>query len=118
MSELLDALVEKLRQEAIEYQEYLRQVAELAGKIADPNRGGNYPESINTAGKRALYDFLFEDEGLVIEVDKAIRESAQDGWRGNRMKIRRVNRAVKAVLGDRNVDVHELIELVKVNVEY
>ena len=118
MSELLDALVEKLRQEAIEYQEYLRQVAELARKISDPNRGGNYPESINTAGKRALYDFLFEDEGLVIEVDKAIRESAQDGWRGNRMKIRRVNRAVKAVLGDRDIDVHELIELVKVNVEY
>jgi type I restriction enzyme R subunit len=83
MSELLDALVEKLRQEAIDYQEYLKEVAELARKIADPNRGGDYPASINSAGKRALYDFLFEDEGLVIEVDKAIRDSAQDGWRAN-----------------------------------
>jgi type I restriction enzyme R subunit len=118
MSELLDALVEKLRQEAIDYQEYLREVAELARKIADPNLGGEYPETMNTAGKRALYEFLLKDEGLVIEVDKAIRASAQDGWRANRMKIRRVNRAVKAVLGDRDFDVDELIELVKVNVEY
>jgi type I restriction enzyme R subunit len=120
MSELLDALVEKLRQEAIDYQEYLKEVAEIARKITDPNRGGDYPASINSAGKRALYDFLFEDEGLVIEVDKAIRDSAQDGWRANRMKIRKVNRAVKTVLENRNVevDVHELIELVKVNGEY
>ena len=120
MSELLDALVEKLRQEAIDYQEYLKEVAELSRKIADPNRGGDYPASINSAGKRALYDFLLEDEGLVIEVDKAIRDSAQDGWRANRMKIRKVNRAVKTVLENRNVevDVRELIELVKVNGEY
>jgi hypothetical protein len=36
------------------------------------------------------------------------------------MKIRKVNRAVKTVLENRNVevDVHELIELVKVNGEY
>ena len=57
---------------------------------------------------------------IELEVDKAIRDSAQDGWRANRMKIRKVNRAVKTVLENRNVevDVHELIELVKVNGEY
>ena len=118
MSELLDALVAKLRQDAIDYQAYLKEVAELARKVADPNRGGDYPASINSAGKRALYDFLLEDERLAIEVDKAIRASAQDGWRGNRMKIRKVNRAVRAVIGDRNVDVRALIELVKANGEY
>ena len=118
MSELLDALVEKLRNDASQYQEYLKGVAELARKVADPNRGGDYPAAINTAGKRALYDYLLEDEGLVIEVDKAIRESAQDQWRGNRMKTRMINRAVKTALGKRDVDVHGLIELLKVNGEY
>jgi type I restriction enzyme R subunit len=118
MSELLDALVDKLREEAIEYQEYLKEVAELARKVADPNRGGDYPASMNTAGKRAIYDFLSQDEGLAVEIDKAVRLSAQDGWRGNRMKTRMVNRAVKAVIGERDVDVRQLIELVKVNGEY
>jgi type I restriction enzyme R subunit len=118
MSELLDALVEKLRQDAIDYQEYLKQVAELARKIVDPSLDGGYPPSIDSAGKRALYDYLFKDEGLVIEVDKAVRSSAQDGWRANRMKIRRVNRAVKGVLGVRDVDVRSVIELVIANAEY
>ncbi len=120
MSELLDALVEKLRQDAIDYRDYLKEVAELARKIADPNLGGDYPSSINSVGKRALYDFLLKDEGLALQVDKAIRESAQDGWRANQMKIRKLNRAVKTVLESQSVDVdvHELIELVKVNGEY
>jgi type I restriction enzyme R subunit len=118
MSELLDALVEKLRNDASEYQDYLKEVAELARKVADPNRGGNYPAAINTAGKRALYDYLLEDEGLVIDVDAAIRASAQDQWRGNRMKTRKISRAIKTALGTRDVDVHGLIELLKVNGEY
>jgi type I restriction enzyme R subunit len=118
MSELLDALVEKLRNDASQYQDYLKEVAELARKVADPNRGGDYPAAMNTAGKRALYDYLLEDEGLVIDVDKAIRASAQDQWRGNRMKTRKINRAIKTALGKRDVDVHGLIELLKVNGEY
>jgi type I restriction enzyme R subunit len=118
MSELLDALVEKLRQEAIDYEEYLKQVVELSRKVADPNRGGDYPPSMNTAGKRALYDYLQKNEGLVMEVDKAIRSSAQDGWRSNVIKTRRINRAVKRALDGYEIDVHGLIDLVKANAEY
>jgi type I restriction enzyme R subunit len=119
MSLLLDALVEKLRLEAIDYKEYLKEVAEIARKIVDPNLGGDYPVTINTAGKRALYDFLAEDEALVISIDRAIVASAQDGWHGNRMKTRAVVRAVKAVLADhKNIDVPQIIELVKANAEY
>jgi type I restriction enzyme R subunit len=118
MSELLDALVEKLRLDAIDYQAFMKQVAELAQKVNDPTLGGDYPPAIDSAGKRALFDFLFQVEELTIEVDKAIRLSAQDGWRANRMKIRRINRAVKTVLSDTDVDVVQLIELVKANAEY
>lgn len=118
MSELLDALVEKLRLDAIDYQAFMKQVAELAQKVNDPTLGGDYPPAIDSPGRRALYDFLFPDVNLAIEVDGAVRSSAQDGWRANRMKIRRVNRAVKAVLDGRDIDVPQLIELLKANVEY
>jgi len=118
MSELLDALVEKLRLDAIDYQAFMKQVAELARKVNDPTLGGNYPPVIDSPGKRALFDFLSQDEDLALAVDEAIRSSAQDGWRANRMKIRRINRAVKTVLSDTDVDVVQLIELVKANVEY
>lgn len=118
MSELLDALVDKLRQEAIDYQTYLKEVAELAHKVADPKHGGEYPRTIDTAGKRALYDFLLEDEGLAIQVHNEIRKTAQDGWKNNRIKTRKVYRALKNAVGERDVNVRDLLELVKANGEY
>jgi type I restriction enzyme R subunit len=118
MSELLDALVEKLRLEAIEYEEYLKAIADLAKQVADPNLGGDYPTSINTAGKRALYDHLMNDEGLVLEVEKAIRNSAQDNWRSNHFKRRRVEKAVLKVLEGYDIEVDTILELVKVNAEF
>jgi len=118
MSELLEALVEKIRVDAISYKDYLREVAELARKISDPAMGSDYPSAISTTGIRAVYDYLDGDEKLAIAVDKAIRDSAQDAWRSNRLKVRKINRAVKRVLDSTDFDVHALIELVKVNVEY
>jgi type I restriction enzyme R subunit len=118
MSELLDALVEKLRLEAIEYEEYLKAIADLAKQVADPNLGGDYPAFINTAGKRALYDHLMNDEGLVLEVEKAIRNSAQDNWRSNHFKRRRVEKAVLKVLEGYDIEVDTILELVKVNAEF
>ena len=116
MSELLDALVEKLRQDAIDYREYLKQVAELAAKVSDPNLGGNYPSAIDTSLKRALFDYL-GDEVMALQVYDAVRSSAQDGWKTSRMKIRKVYKSVQTALGEFVVDVRELIELIKTNGE-
>ena len=116
MSELLDALVEKLRQDAIDYREYLKQVSELAAKVADPNLGGNYPSAIDTSLKRALFDYL-GDEIMAVQVYDAVRSSAQDGWKVNRMKMRKVHRSVQMALGDLVIDIRELIELIKSNGE-
>jgi type I restriction enzyme R subunit len=98
MSELLDALIEQRRQEALEYQEYLRKIVELTRKVANPEVGGNYPSAINTSGKRALYDNLGNNETLALAVDEAVRASRQDDWRGNVFKVKRVKNAIKAAL--------------------
>jgi type I restriction enzyme R subunit len=58
MSELLDALIEQRRKEALDYQEYLNQIVELTRKVSNPESGGAYPAAMNTAGKRALFDTL------------------------------------------------------------
>src|SRR5207237_1549211 len=55
MSELLDALSKQRRQEAIEYQEYLRQIVELAKKATNRAMGGAYTADLNTPTKRAQY---------------------------------------------------------------
>jgi type I restriction enzyme R subunit len=95
MSELLDALIEQRRNEALEYQEYLRRIVELTKKVTSPEASGEYPAGMNTAGKRALYDNLDKDEGLALAVDAAVRASRQDDWRSNPFKIRRVRNAIR-----------------------
>ena len=98
MSALLDALIEQRRKEALDYQAYLRKIVELTRKITNPEVGGAYPATMNTRGKRALYDNLRKDEELALAVDEAVRSSRQDDWRGNSFKVKKVRNAIRAVL--------------------
>ena len=98
MSELLDALIEQRRKEAWDYQEYLRRIVELTKKAANPEAGGAYPKTMNTPGKRALYDNLGKDEVLVLALDEAVRNNRQDDWRGNTIKVKKVRNAILSVL--------------------
>jgi type I restriction enzyme, R subunit len=98
MSELLDALIEQRRKEALDYQEYLRRIVELTRKVANPKASGSYPSTINAPGKRALYDNLGRDEGLALAVDAAVRASRQDDWRNNPFKVKRVRNAIRVAL--------------------
>jgi type I restriction enzyme R subunit len=68
MSQLLDALITQRRQEALEYQNYLAQIAELARQVTNPTTGQTYPNSLDTSAKRALFDNLNQDEQLALGV--------------------------------------------------
>ena len=73
MSELLDALIEQRRQEALDYQKYLDEIVELARQVKNPTTGQAYPKSLDTPAKRALFDNLNQDEALALAVDGAVR---------------------------------------------
>jgi type I restriction enzyme R subunit len=98
MSELLDALIEQRRKEALDYQEYMRRVVELTRKVASPGASGTYPAMMNTPGRRALHDNLDANEALALAVDAAVRANRQDDWRSNTFKIRRVRNAIRDAL--------------------
>ena len=127
MSELLDSLVKQRREEALSYREYLRRIVELTEKVADPVASGTYPHTMDTPGKRALYDNLGKNDKLVLAVDEAVRASRQDEWRSNRFKTRKVELAIREslvsglVVRDRTwteEDAREILELVKRQNEY
>ncbi|MEW6296021.1 MAG: HsdR family type I site-specific deoxyribonuclease [Candidatus Diapherotrites archaeon] len=117
MSELLDALIEQRRQEALDYQKYLEKIVELTKKVKEPARE-SYPQTLNTPAKRALYDNLNKDEALALEVDRAVRKSRQDDWRSNAVKVKRVRIAIKSVLQDDETLAEKILELVKNQHEY
>lgn len=52
MSELLDALIQERREQAISYQEYLEKIKQLARQVVQPGTKSTYASSLDTAAKR------------------------------------------------------------------
>ena len=100
MSELLDALIERRKQQAVDYEKYLAEIVALTKKVVNPAAGASYPTTMNTAAKRALYDNLGKDETLAAAIDAEIRKTKKDDWRGNTFKEREVRNAIRAHLSD------------------
>lgn len=99
MSILLDELIKLRNVEATEYEEYLKNIVDLAIKVKKPETSKEYPTSINNQAKRALYDTLDKDEPLTIALDSAIIEGKHDDWEGTLSKEKHLkNKVVKPVL--------------------
>lgn len=118
MSRLLDALVKRRREQALGYQEYLREIVELAKRAKNPASGGTYPETMSSPGRRALFDNLERNEVLALAVDTSVREVTQDGWRSHAVKTKKVRNAIKAELGGDDSAAERILEIVKRNDEY
>jgi type I restriction enzyme R subunit len=120
MSELLDAIIEERRKQAINYQEYLEKIKDLARKVAKPQStsANPYPTSIDTAAKQALFDNLGRNEALASKIDTAIRDIKKADWVGDRFKEREVANAIRQESAGYDVDVHKVLELAKNQREY
>jgi len=113
MSELLDALIEKRKADALAYEEYLAELIKLAKQAKNPTSGSKYPSTLKTAEQKALYDNLDNDEKLAMSVDHAVLSARQDEWRSNTMKTRKVRNAIKSVLGEEDIRVDAILDIVK-----
>jgi type I restriction enzyme R subunit len=51
MSQLLDALIQQRKQDALDYQKYLEEIVELTKKVKNPAVGESYPKELNTPAK-------------------------------------------------------------------
>ena len=122
MSELLDALIEQRRKSAIEYKDYLEKLTELAKQVVHPESTRSYPASIDTGARRALFDNVYENERVALQIDSAIHGTRKDSWRGSRVKEREVRNAIRSVIESLDppvdLDVDQLLELARNQDEY
>ncbi|MGB3683116.1 MAG: type I restriction enzyme endonuclease domain-containing protein, partial [Rubrobacteraceae bacterium] len=118
MSELLDALIQQRNDDALDYKTYLDNLVDLANKVQNPSGAGEYPGSLNTSARRALYDNLDHDEAVAVRVDTAVRYTRKDDWRGNRFKEKEVLNVVREELGEYGPRAEEIFEIVKNQREY
>ena len=116
MSELLTDLIKKRKDDALTYAEYLEKIAELV-RAVKAGHGSDCPATINTPGRKALYDNLGRDEARAQSVDQAIRKTAQTGWRGNKMKERMIRRKLSEILEDEDA-IEQLTAIIRAHDEY
>ena len=118
MSELLDTLIQARKEQALQYEDYLRRIVELSIKVSRPETNSTYPKSLDSAALRALYDNLGKDVNLAIHVDKIVKATKKDLFRGNRFKEREIELAIHKVLSDTKYDSKKIFELIKNQNEY
>jgi type I restriction enzyme R subunit len=138
MSKLLDEIIAARKARAIEYEEFLKRIAELARQV-EAGKGDDTPETLDTPGKRALYNNLkrpqkltgkqLADEtgvyattydptlALALKLDAAVKRARPDGWRGVQAREQIIKAALYGVLGD-EAEVERLFPIIKAQAEY
>ncbi|HEA29712.1 MAG TPA: HsdR family type I site-specific deoxyribonuclease [Leeuwenhoekiella sp.] len=117
MSRLLDEIIAQRKTEALSYQEYLRRIIELAELVTAPQKTNEYPQSLDSPAKRALYDNLEANEILALALDNIIKANKLDGWRDAGIKERKLRIAVQNILkDDEKTDV--LMDIIKAQRDY
>ena len=135
MSVLLDELIKSRKEKAIEYEEYLRKIAELTKRVV-AGHDADLPEPLRrSSALRALYNNLksvreepkgsmsaagsAEDPvlGLAVRLDESIKANAHADWRGLPAKENAVKRAMHSVLQSTG-EVERLFPIIKQQREY
>lgn len=115
LSIILQELIDKRKKEMLDYEEYMKELIELVKK-ARGKSANSYPESIKTPGMRALYDNLGQNEYLAIRAHEVIKENALVGFRDNRLKQRKLIKALAKLLGDEMAQ--KIYDMIKLHDEY
>jgi len=139
MSALLDEIIAARKAKALEYEKYLKAIAELVKKTV-AGQAEEIPKILNTPGKRALYNNLKGQcraggEGGVAEeltgygesvdpvlalslaIDKRVKNNRPDGWRGVIAKEQVIKRAIFDLVQDVDA-VEPLFHIIKAQTEY
>ncbi len=121
MSVLLDELIKMRKEETQEYEKYLQQIIAASRKVMKPETTSEYPATLNTNAKRALYDNLDNNEALANELDEKILKTKKDGWRDNIQKTKAVKYAISEKLKEHQIkepDAEYILNVVRNQREY
>ncbi len=118
MSALLDEIIRLRKEKAIEYEDYLQRIADLAKRV-QAGKAHDAPAQLNTPGRLALYNNLkhtvvanqvrepataYGDQDatldLALRIDAAVKQKRPADWRGIPAREQMVKQALYEVLKD------------------
>lgn len=117
MSALLDEIIAARKAKAIEYEEYLKRIAEVAGKV-EAGHSDETPSHLDTPGKRALWNNLGQDEELALKIDETVRRVKPDAFRGYQAKENVIKAALYPLLDDNPDEVERIYRILEAQKEY
>jgi len=127
MSALLDEIIAARKAKAIEYEQYLKSIAELTNKV-EAGHEDNTPEPLkNSPALRAIYHNLLqsgvpENGSLVLaqaqRIDEIIKRVRPDGWRGIQARENIIKAAVLPLLDNDAAEVERIFLVIKAQKEY
>lgn len=99
MSMLLNEIIAARKAKAIEYEEYLQEIAKLIGTLAT-GHDGDRPAKIKTEGQRALFNNLGKDADLAVRIDERIKQVRPADWRGVQAREQEIKAAIYDIVRD------------------
>jgi type I restriction enzyme R subunit len=116
MSTLLDEIIAARKAKAINYEAYLKRIAELVKRV-EAGQAEGMPVQLNTAGRRALYNNLGQNEELAIKIDETVKRVRPDAFRGVQAKENVIKFALYEILKDES-EVERIFLIIKQQKEY
>ncbi len=122
MSSLLDAILERRREEAEAYADFLKDLLSLTTQVGKKESDTAYPAWASTSARRALVDFSWpSDTTIDVEyLSDFIQNNKDHGWAGSPMKERALKRSLRRELPDGFAPerLDALVKLLKEHDEY
>jgi len=96
----------------------LKNIVELTKQVRHPEESSHYPSTMNNPARRSLYDNLENNEELAIRIDKAIQKYAPAVFRGNVIKERKVKQLIAEIIGNDDVRIKSIFDIIVNQDEY
>jgi len=116
MSALLQEVITLRKVKAIEYEEYLKRIVEIAINTQN-GRTDDTPKKLNSPGKRALWNNLGQNEEIALEVDEVVKRVRPDDWRGNQARENVIKAALFEILKNED-EVERIFKVIYQQTEY
>ncbi len=99
MSLLLSEIIKQRKAKAITYEEYLKQIAQLAKQVQE-GKTSDTPKELNTPAKVVLYHYFDNDVDKALMVHDIVLEYAPSGWKGDSAKENKIKEEIYKKLND------------------
>lgn len=135
MSALLKEILDDLKAKRLSYEDFLKTIAEQILKPLQKGTGADTPKELDSPGKRALYNNLTlptdsSSDGMVNDgnqnprldrvllIDRTVRHSRQDNWRGNTAKEEIIKEALYRAMDYDENEVERIFPIILAQTEY